>query len=218
VIDKPELMGMEFARAKEYFGLTDENLMSMPKLLSIPGNYSECHRKYPNRVLIVDWTMVLSIAAEHHGGMESLREFVNTHSRERNVARSAPSIYHWYSAQRAGQPDPLNRPLDGNGLNPHRFMGIIRFPTLDLETGTSDLGVACQACRFDATPFRGSLSTYKECAFYTLSGYEKHFDECNLAKRLRTELPPDLSNEKRQSKLDGAISRLIRVGVQPLLI
>jgi hypothetical protein len=68
----------------------------------------------------------------------------------------------------------------------YRFMAMLRFPTLDLPTGTLDWGVSCQACRLNRYAPRHKRRGYFDwMTVYSTSGYSEHFQQCELSQKAR---------------------------------
>lgn len=76
--------------------------------------------------------------------------------------------------------------FDGHNQNSYRFIAMIRFPSLDRQTGNLDWGVSCQACRFSPDTRRG----YRDWnIFYSASGYMEHFQTCETSQGVKAMAP-----------------------------
>ena len=64
------------------------------------------------------------------------------------------------------------------------FMASIRFPTLDVSSGTLEWGLSCKGCR-DVPPTDDELDDW--AVIYTRRGYLTHY-ECKWSKRLLASL------------------------------
>jgi hypothetical protein len=77
--------------------------------------------------------------------------------------------------------------LDSHGQNPNRFMSMIRFPALNMDTGKLDWGVSCQACRLGTRDKKRGY--YSWSTVYSAAGYMEHFQKCQLSQIGRAVAP-----------------------------
>jgi len=173
------LLSITAPLAKREFGLNSKTMHMLPKLLSIPGQYTESERTYKRRISLVRMS---SAAAAGHIQQENSSV---SHPRLRPqgrmpVAQPAhllqPPVSHQL-LQQSGR----------HGQDPYRYMSMVRFPFLDRRTGNLDWGVSCQACRLGPRDERRGY--YNWNAVYSAAGYMEHFQECEVSQIGRKVVP-----------------------------
>lgn len=109
------------------------------------------------------------------------------------AARAVQSARH----EREGTHPAISTPVpwpDSRGQNPYRFMPMLRFHSLDQETGCLDWGVSCQACRLG--PREANRGYHNWNTVFSVSGYMKHFKQCEVSQRGRQQIPKYISADK----------------------
>ncbi|APA07107.1 hypothetical protein sscle_02g018770 [Sclerotinia sclerotiorum 1980 UF-70] len=177
------LLSMTATSARKEFGLDLKMMRTIPTLLSIPGEYSESGRTYRRRTRLVRMLSV-SAAKSHHHDTDNLHQ------------RPVPSTT---SSLQPSEPRPIRnshpslQKFDAWFQNPHRFMPMLRFPSLDRRSGKLDWGVSCQACHHG--PRDESRGYCDWNTVYSTSGYIDHFQKCEVSQRARAEIPQLINHD-----------------------
>jgi hypothetical protein len=170
-------LSMTTSCARREFGLDSKTMHKLPTLFSIPGQYSEGERMYRRRISLVRMLSVRAARSQHY---ES-----NAFGRKSGLPqRPLPQ-------QPQLPPPPISHRLlpqrDGHKQNPHRFMAMLRFPSLDRRTGNLDWGVSCQACRLGPRDTRRGYRDWN--IVYSAPGYMEHFQKCEMSQRGKAGIP-----------------------------
>ncbi|KAF4628658.1 hypothetical protein G7Y89_g9489 [Cudoniella acicularis] len=181
VLNSNDLMSIPTLWAKKDFALNSKAMRTLPTLLSLPGQYTESEKTYQKRTSLVRTRSAAAIAA-------SLEQEGSNGSRRRRGPLQRP-VLPSSQPQQPQQPRqlPVSRRDDGHGMNPHRFMPMIRFPSLDRRTGTLDWGASCQACRLGPRDEKRGYSNWNNV--YSATGYLDHFQKCEVSQVARKVVP-----------------------------
>ncbi|KAJ8070520.1 hypothetical protein OCU04_000894 [Sclerotinia nivalis] len=188
------LLSMTASSARKEFGLDLKTMRTIPTLLSIPGEYSESERTYRRRTRLV--RMLSASAAKSH-----YHDIGTLHRRPASPAMSSP---HPPEPRLTRNSHRSLQKFDGYTQNPHRFMPMLRFPSLDRRTGKLDWGVSCQACHHGPRDERGGYCDWN--TVYSTSGYIGHFQKCEVSRSVRAEIPQFIDHDgdgRNQHDLDG---------------
>lgn len=160
VMHSDNLLSVTTFTAKRKFGLNSKTMLTLPTLLSLPGKYSQAGKLYQKRMSLVRVLSATEAASIQHGS--------NTASQ-----RPLPSI--------------SELGIDRQGQNPYRFMGVVRFPSLDQRTGNLDRGVSCQGCEHGPRDPRRGYCNWN--TMYSAAGYLEHFQKCQVSQRGKEAVP-----------------------------
>jgi hypothetical protein len=169
---------MTASSAKRVFSLDSKTLRTLPALLSLPGQYTESERIYRRRISLVRVLSATAARTTQHDGSNAPRR------RSRPLHRRLPQPPHFHPPPISNQ---LLQQFDGRGQNPHRFMAMVRFPTLDIRTGNLDWGVSCQACRLGPRDERRGYCNWN--TVYSAAGYIELFQKCQVSQIGRSVVP-----------------------------
>jgi hypothetical protein len=145
---------------RKILGGSKTMMSKLPKLLSLPGRYSERSRLYKKRLTLVRATAAFWIRS--------------------GTVPQSPATIPWDDDQhQMVSPDRFI-------FNSLRFMAVIRIPYLDPRTGILEWGVSCEACRL--VPVDESRGSRDSKVLYTASGYLDHFQTCEMSHRGKAEI------------------------------
>jgi F-box domain len=154
VINAQELLSIRASSAKRLFGLSAKEMRNLPTLLSLPGEYGESKKTYCQRRSLVRVTSASLVQTKRHDRLNG----------------SFPPSKTGLQAT-ATLRELLRR--DGRGKNPHRFMPMIRFPSLDRKTDKLEWGVSCQGCHLRPGDMRLGDCSWKTA--YSINEHRDHF-------------------------------------------
>lgn len=149
VINSKALLSIPIYVAKQVFGLNSEMLSTLPTFLSLPGQYTESKKTCPRRISLL-----------------RLESIINAQQDNSMASPQAPTL------------QSVQVPWDSHVENSHRFMPMVRIPTLDQSTGKLDWGVSCQGCRFSRRD--RTRGYYDFNTLYSAAGYLEHFQSCSV--------------------------------------
>ncbi|KAE9369356.1 hypothetical protein N431DRAFT_485268 [Stipitochalara longipes BDJ] len=178
VIYSDDLLSMTTAAAKTKLGLNAKMMRRLPTLLSVPGQYTESERMYQRRMSLV---RVMAVSAARSTQQHDLKALHRRTRPPRPPPPPPPPI-----PTTPFVPNLLRR-SDRHGQNPYRFMAMLRFPSLDRQTGNLDWGVSCQACRLGPRDKRRGYCDWN--TVYSAPGYMEHFQKCELSRKGKAEIP-----------------------------
>ncbi len=196
------------AQAKDSFELTNDALLGMPTMLTLPGTYvvgydilgsggarnMDGTTTYRRRMWLVSMCAARLAAFELHGlqrmrdsyMMEPRSFWTTAYARQGRRHRSSDH------GQRIAKPPypPYIRGPNFIGNEPRRFTTAIRFPTLDVTTGDIEWGVSCAGCRRHyPKEFQLNDAEYREHnRMYTKAGFLRHMKVCKWARRMWKEV------------------------------
>lgn len=129
------------------FGITLAAANDLPKMRSVPGEYSSTQRTYRTRVTLVDREVAHQAGLAHHGSEDAIEDHVKT-NQERLWAK-----YNTRKVRDAvnGGNTKVRRPTyieppDRRQDNARRFMAIIRAPFINKASMTAEEGRHCRGC------------------------------------------------------------------------
>lgn len=154
------------------FGLRSEHLASLPCMKSFPGCYSPREIKCRHRETLYDYSAARQTGIAVHGTISSMEKYAS------EVASKRLEAYNTKLSLRRTNGTNLRPPrsedsFDGRCSNPRRFMGIIRAPFFNSQTGYPDWGFHCVACK--AHHYRRPLHWRRR---YTVHSFQNHVKEC----------------------------------------
>jgi len=168
VSNSDSLLCVTASFAKRKLGLNSKTMSMLPTLLSIPGKYAEKEKTYQRRILLV---RMLSAAVAVSIQQEDSN---SSHPRPRSLGKGPI-------------PRQLLLRLDRHRQNPYRFMAVVRLPFLDRGTGALNWGVSCRACRLGPQDYSRGYRDWNNV--YSIAGYMRHFQECEVSQIGRKVMP-----------------------------
>ena len=165
---------------RSLFGLPAEIVQQLPYIRSLPLRYSiDCPKRdrHGQRVAFVSLNASREAGINFHGSEEAMETQVLIRATYPNRGEGS-GVASWVQLRKQMQ----NKRL-GSLYNP--FMASIRFPTLDVSSGTLEWGLSCKVCR-DGPPTDDELGDW--AVIYTRRGYLAHYEECKWSKHLLASL------------------------------
>ena len=179
-----ELRPLRVSHARNLYTLDKHVLGSLPKLRSLPGDYSRHNNTCKKQIHLVDRVAAARAGIAVHGSAEDVKKAFKKYKTEALTKYS--QRFQRYTEKKSSNPT-LHSPVfpwlseghDGEDRNTHRFMGIIRVPWVDLVSGRKERGVLCQGCERGA----GIGNTSRTRNFhtertYSQAGFLQHLKEC----------------------------------------
>ncbi|KAI9699135.1 MAG: hypothetical protein M1836_003324 [Candelina mexicana] len=180
IIDAPELLPITSNTAKEAYALDTASLRSLPTLRSLPGVYSQLWIKSPKRIQLVEKSVAQAAGVALHGSSQAMEDMVTHRKQEQAAAyetrkaRAAtnPSI-------KCRTPSCFTQRFDSQGANTHRFLGIMRFPSLNRVTSRLEWSSSCNGCRGTS----GQSMTRRWTRMFTQDTFKDHIKDCEPSRR-----------------------------------
>jgi hypothetical protein len=176
----PELMPISERDASAAFGLTKNRLSRVPIMTTLPGAYGPQQRHYRKKRYLLSRERARQAAIDVHGGEEKLARYIKY-----DTSRAKIAYYKRVAAldgSAAAHNNP-NRTMD----DPTRFMAAVPLPYLDLSSGKTHIGLACERCEFahdsDKVSQHLPISSYWGDETYTTEGILEHFKNCRRAQK-----------------------------------
>lgn len=181
--EKPDYLPILRKDAIRKFGLRSEHLASLPCMKSFPGCYSPRELKCRQRQTLFDYSSARQAGIAVHGSISSMEKHASEMASHRLAAYNTK-----LSLNRANgtnlRPPRSEDAFDGYSSNPKRFMGIIRAPFFNPQTGFSDWGFHCMACK--PHHYCRPLHWRRK---YTVQSFQDHIRECGEIKEGK-HIPP----------------------------
>lgn len=185
---RPELLPMVPSHAKDKYGLDSKAVSSLPILRSLPGVYSQRQHRHRDRKSLVDPTAAEQAGIALYGSREQMTKTAKDlrSSLEANWQRKMQEyeckVKYNPTIRKPARP-PSHSVFDGEGANPHRFMGILRAPWLDPRCGRTETGLSCKGCvrseRINRARYRRSLDWRRQ---YSNAGILQHVQSCGFSQ------------------------------------
>lgn len=173
-------MPMSERAASAAFGLTKNRLSRVLIMTTLPGVYGPQQRLYWKKRHLLSRERARQAAIDIHGGEEELARYIN-----HDISKAKIAYYQRVAAldaTAAADHNPNRTKKDST-----RFMAVVPLPYLDLSSGITHIGFACQGCKFAPRmkyPRNSSSLIYRGNETYTTEGIFKHFKSCWGAREL----------------------------------
>lgn len=154
------------------FGLRSEHLASLPCMKSFPGFYSPREIKCRQRQTLFDYSSARQTGIAVHGTISYMEKYASEMASNRLAAYNTKLSLHRTNGTNL-RPPRSEDSFDGRCSNPKRFMGIIRAPLFNSQTGFPDWGFHCVACK--AHHYCRPLHWRRK---YTVHSFQDHVREC----------------------------------------
>ncbi|PLB48396.1 hypothetical protein P170DRAFT_211578 [Aspergillus steynii IBT 23096] len=174
--EKTEYLPLLRTDAIRKFGLYPQHLPGLPCMKSFPGCYSPLELRCRQRQTLFDYSAARQAGIVAHGTIHSMEKYASE-----TLAKRLATYNSKLSTRRTGgarpRPPRLEDSFDGQCSNPKRFMGIIRAPFFNQQTGSLEWGLHCIAC--ESHHYHRPLHWRRE---FTVKGFQDHISECGEIK------------------------------------
>jgi hypothetical protein len=141
----PQLLPLTTSEVRRTYALNEPSLHSIRSVLSVPGHYVQGTWEEHPRTRLYERHSAHCAAVRFHGSEEAMKRVVDA---ERKVLL-ARHCHVSRICRAAGLVSPRRRAeAEGNshGINPLRFMTIVRVPYVDPVKGCESFGFQCRGC------------------------------------------------------------------------
>ena len=196
--------------ASAAFGLTKNELSRVPIMTTLPGVYTRRQRTYRRKRHLLSRERARQAAIDFHGGEEELARYINH-------GTSKAKIAYYQRVEALDATAAVQNTHSRTKNDPTRFTAVVPLPYLDLSSGITHIGCACQGCEFvldDEVSQHLPILSYRGDETYTTEGILEHFKSCWGAQELWKAHRKMVSSPGNSS--DDAIPLYVRYYVESL--